>query len=145
MDTDRLTGLLTRSIFEKTNIASTTYDTYVVKVNIKNMMKINDCCGHIVGDNLIVAHSEYLKSIIKYNNIFRTSGNEFSLIVSLSELSNLIEELSNNEISTVIIFSDGNLKELDEKLIEYQEHSIERKVGTLYINEIFLIGRKYTD
>jgi diguanylate cyclase (GGDEF)-like protein len=140
-DTDRLTGLLTRSVFEKINTLSSSCDTYVIEVDVKNMMSINDCCGHNIGDSLIVAHTEYLKSIMRYNDIFRTGGNEWSLIVPLSELSRLAEELFANDISTAIIFSDGKLEELDKKLIEYQAHSVERKVGALYVSKIFLIGR----
>ena len=137
---DTLTGLLTRKEFEKINISSNIYDTYVVIIDIKRMMEVNDCCGHFVGDEVIIAHAEYLKTLVNRDKLFRVGGNEFALITKIENLNIIIDKIS--AISTKMFKNYEELENFEEKLLEYKRNKKDHKTATLYISEIYLIGRK---
>ncbi len=50
-------------------------------VDIDELKKVNDCYGHVAGDNLIIDTARIIKqSIRKYDNVFRFGGDEFVII-----------------------------------------------------------------
>lgn len=92
--TDTLTGLKNRNNFNKTladmgDILAE--DTAVVYVDLDNLKKTNDVCGHRVGDEHIVTVAKILGEAFAGFDVFRTGGDEFMVLATGCEKSRFEE------------------------------------------------------
>lgn len=85
--TDNLTRLLNQQEFRKmveTKINSKK-PFCVLVLSLKEFKFLNDKFGLQIGDKLLVALCEYLKSIVPIQNLYRYSGDEFAIITDTKE------------------------------------------------------------
>lgn len=79
---DGLTGLLLRGQYEEDLKTFKQNDLCVVYFDINNLKKTNDTLGHRFGDKLIVTATDALKANFRNENIYRTGGDEFIILVN---------------------------------------------------------------
>ena len=85
---DPMTGILNRRGFEKTTSrildesTASGKETCLLMVDIDHFKKINDTYGHLVGDKVIRAVAEMLKSKVKgQDSVARLGGEEFAVLL----------------------------------------------------------------
>ena len=80
-DLDRLTGLLNQAALSHRVESPLLLDGVVVVCDMDNFKEVNDCYGHLVGDE-ILRHIGYLlkASIRKEDEAFRWGGDEFVIL-----------------------------------------------------------------
>ena len=86
---DVLTGLGNRCYFDDSYarmLATATRDKRsfsVLVIDLDHFKRVNDTCGHAVGDQVLVAFAELLKNSLRTNDLsFRLGGDEFVLLLS---------------------------------------------------------------
>ncbi len=100
--TDRLTGLLIKQIFEAevrkyldTNFA---YSSSFIFVDMDHFKEINDKLGHSMGDEAIVETSDRLKEVFnEFDSITRFGGDEFCVFVK-NMPKDKIEQIANRAV-----------------------------------------------
>lgn len=103
--TDTLTGLKNRRYLDRieSKIAKEREDCTssfvgVINGDINNLKKINDTCGHAVGDEYIVTVSNILRDTLDEDDfIIRMGGDEFMLVQigkTLEEITRVIDEIN---------------------------------------------------
>ena len=79
--TDDLTGLFNRRAFEEDCGKIPENDIgkmIIVMMDVNGLKKVNDTCGHTVGDELLIGAGNCIRnSLGKYGKIYRTGGDEF--------------------------------------------------------------------
>jgi diguanylate cyclase (GGDEF)-like protein/PAS domain S-box-containing protein len=76
-------------------------DFYLLFLDLDGFKSINDTLGHDVGDLLLREISKRLKAYAtKENNIFRTGGDEFAIILKNSSLTTIID-ITQNILKTI--------------------------------------------
>lgn len=88
--TDELTGLYNRGILDSnpslTQASKGDERLFLLLIDIDHFKKVNDNFGHGVGDKLLVAFSEMIKSTLRKNDtIIRWGGEEFLVILVLED------------------------------------------------------------
>lgn len=82
---DCLTGLFNRNYFEEAlkNLNSVTeYPVVVISADLDGLKLINDSVGHDVGDKMLVASAEVIKSSLRQTDILaRVGGDEFAALL----------------------------------------------------------------
>ncbi|MEI7842242.1 MAG: GGDEF domain-containing protein [Gallionellaceae bacterium] len=91
--TDPLTGILNRRGFEQASKQALTDKSAVAKglcllmVDIDHFKKINDAYGHLLGDKVIRAIAEALKSKIRgQDSVARVGGEEFAVLLTETDI-----------------------------------------------------------
>ncbi len=87
IDTDKMTGLLSRYAYENVmnKLRASSSDVLkgisIVVLDVNGLKTANDSIGHFAGDELIKAAAENAKSFFgKYGKVYRTGGDEFVVI-----------------------------------------------------------------
>lgn len=87
--TDSLTGVKNKNAFdamvtqfEKDFVAGESKRFGIVLFNINGLKKVNDTEGHESGNKLIVAASRIITSVYSGSEVYRVSGDEFSVVVT---------------------------------------------------------------
>ncbi len=76
-------GSLNTYLADLCSNATTSYDTYMLILDIDNFKKINDSFGHIAGDKILIYISNVLKKTLRDGDkIFRFGGEEFVIILN---------------------------------------------------------------
>lgn len=92
-DTDLLTGLCNRHIFDATLSAATTGEISsltLILIDIDRFKSINDDFGHEIGDALLVKVAHRLRACVRATDIVaRLGGDEFALLVRDGDFSDL--------------------------------------------------------
>lgn len=112
-NTDQLTGLYNRRAYEdaiKECELLGLSDTFVyVSIDINGLKIANDTIGHNAGDELIIGASDCMRHCFKqHGNIYRTGGDEFSVLMEADD--ELLEEIKKN-LSEACANWKGNLVE----------------------------------
>lgn len=94
---DELTGLYNRRVFNTAindAIKSNGIPIHLVLIDLDNFKKLNDKCGHYVGDEALKKISSLLKENLSLNNnvVSRWGGDEFAIIY-YGKKSELIQKL----------------------------------------------------
>ena len=81
-DHDALTGVLNRGAFEKLQTAANDGKVAFLMLDIDNFKKVNDTCGHLVGDKVLIRIVTLLRERFRAgDNIFRIGGDEFAVVM----------------------------------------------------------------
>ena len=85
-NTDFLTGLNNRrSLFAYLDkVKKTSSQLSMITVDLDNFKKVNDTCGHKMGDDVLVQTAEMLNSCFKTDFISRLGGDEFLVVITRS-------------------------------------------------------------
>ncbi|AOV98549.1 hypothetical protein A9798_06990 [Edwardsiella hoshinae] len=77
---DVLTGLLNRSALDEIGVFNNSVFIYI---DLDNFKKVNDCYGHVTGDNILVRFSQLLLKVFSVSNgiVARIGGDEFLVII----------------------------------------------------------------
>lgn len=83
-NTDFLTGLNNRrSLFAYLDkVKKTSSQLSMITVDLDNFKKVNDTCGHKMGDDVLVQTAEMLNSCFKTDFISRLGGDEFLVVIT---------------------------------------------------------------
>lgn len=87
-DHDSLTGFVTRGFFHTTATkrlilrAHQQRDAWLVYLDVDNLKQVNDIHGHTVGDSLVVAQAERIRSVIGPSDLVARSGGDEFLILT---------------------------------------------------------------
>lgn len=95
---DMLTGLPNRFKFSKemNDLLTTGQTLAFIFMDIDNFKGINDCYGHLVGDELLVQIANRLKIFSNLNNVYRLGGDEFIIILPDTHSSSQVSRFLNN-------------------------------------------------
>jgi diguanylate cyclase (GGDEF)-like protein len=95
---DKLTGLYNRHfIVDQLEMQFGSYVRYgnacsIVMVDIDNFKLVNDRYGHIVGDNVLVAFSRLVESMVRQGDfIGRYGGEEFLLVLPMTDVAEAMQ------------------------------------------------------
>ena len=81
-DHDALTGVLNRGAFEKLQSAADDGKVAFLMFDIDNFKKVNDTCGHLVGDKVLIKVVSLLRERFRTDDdIFRIGGDEFAVVM----------------------------------------------------------------
>jgi diguanylate cyclase (GGDEF)-like protein len=85
-ETDALTGLLNRSVFEKflndPMEIDTSLDCSIILIDLDRFKRINDTLGHPIGDKLLKLVADRFRRLLRPNDILiRIGGDEFVLMI----------------------------------------------------------------
>lgn len=92
---DALTGLRNKRSYETAtaelnkDISDKTARFGIVVADLNNLKTINDSYGHEYGDEALVAVSSVLTDVFKFSPVYRYGGDEFAVILSRHDLSNI--------------------------------------------------------
>lgn len=111
--TDALTGAFNRAAC---NIAvhqmcTDHLDFSLIMIDIDNFKNINDTCGHLVGDQVIVKAAEIIKTNVRKDDIVaRWGGDEFIIVLPHTSRKKAIEisERIKNQLSTIKYCNERN-------------------------------------
>lgn len=84
---DTLTGVGSKSAYAKKveelnkEIAKGTAEFAIVMIDMNNLKKVNDECGHKAGDQYIIGCCHMICSAFKHSPVYRIGGDEFIVIV----------------------------------------------------------------
>ena len=119
---DALTGLYNRRYLQKTadsksRILSTWKSIGVMYMDLNNFKLINDKYGHQVGDAVLKVVSNRMNRCIRFDDIaFRLGGDEFLILLNLTNATNRTEILNNiaekiySEVTRTIAIKQTNIK-----------------------------------
>ena len=102
MDKDGLTGLSLRAEYDEAIKKAKQAQMSIVYFDVNNLKHTNDTMGHKYGDKLLTATADALKDNFRENEIFRTGGDEFIVVME--------------EVGPVVI--EKKLKNISEKMKE---------------------------
>lgn len=93
-NTDFLTGLNNRrSLFAHLDkVKKTAAQLSMITVDLDNFKKVNDTCGHKMGDDVLVQTAEILNSCFKTDFISRLGGDEFLVVITRSATDSQLEQ-----------------------------------------------------
>lgn len=101
-NTDFLTGLNNRrSLFDYLDKIKNSRRISMITVDLDNFKKVNDTCGHKMGDDVLVETADILKTCFKNDFIARLGGDEF-LVVITRDVSD--EQLEKEGVSLINMF-----------------------------------------
>lgn len=88
--TDDMTGLFNRRAFEEDCVRIQEDDlasrTTILMMDVNGLKKVNDTCGHMAGDELIIGAAKcILTSMGEYGRIYRTGGDEFVALLQCTK------------------------------------------------------------
>lgn len=113
MYVDNLTGVNNRKklelhLQEKITVSTEKETFSAILIDLDNFKAINDTFGHAVGDEALEIAAKLLKSCIRRNDLVaRFGGDEFYLILNISEESDLV----------------ATVERIQTSLVKYNEHS----------------------
>ena len=91
---DYLTGLLNRhALIEDIEAKYLHKDLCVIMCDCNNYKQINDKCGHLIGDEAILAISDILRRSFANSQIYRYGGDEFLIICKTTDEAGVINML----------------------------------------------------
>lgn len=137
--TDALTGVGNRRAYEealnKEKEQTNNLELTIIGFDVNFLKKANDTLGHAAGDELLIATATIISSVFsnqEFKNVFRTGGDEFSALVSLSkeDLNIKLETLElefkkwKGEINPSISVAVGYASKVDYPDISLEELSI---------------------
>ena len=79
--TDSLTGLRNREAMQRRMEEMDKGCFGIVNLDLNGLKRVNDTMGHGAGDRLLVEAAEALKKIFYFQDIFRTGGDEFIVLL----------------------------------------------------------------
>lgn len=93
---DELTGVMNRNALENNWMRAFKADApaAVISVDVNGLKQVNDLFGHSEGDRLIVGTGEALAHIFRKDRVFRTGGDEFLVLLSDYEESEIESNMS---------------------------------------------------
>lgn len=104
---DSLTGMPNRTLFlsnlqeEINKSAANDKKAALIFIDLDNFKDINDTLGHNIGDEILKAVGKALSErVAGYGNVYRSGGDEFSIIISCIEDIARIEAICNNIMSS---------------------------------------------
>ncbi len=119
-NTDALTGISNRRAYyedtDKYRNSSAVEDVVVVTMDLNGLKKINDNLGHDAGDAFIKGASRVIsEALSEYGTIYRTGGDEFMAVLSMSDsksvnISQMLEEsikASTEELMSELTIASG--------------------------------------
>ncbi|ABM03033.1 diguanylate cyclase with PAS/PAC sensor [Psychromonas ingrahamii 37] len=116
---DSLTGLLNRryfeELFERHQNRAKRYDEkfHLVVIDLDNFKEINDQCGHLCGDAVLVDFAKKLTALFRESDIIcRFGGDEFLLVLIDINISKLVQkiELIKTKLQTIpFIYNENSL------------------------------------
>lgn len=111
-DKDGLTGLQLRADFDATFEKAKQSEMAIVYFDVNNLKYTNDNMGHKFGDKLLCTCADALKANFRENEIFRTGGDEFIVVLEgvgpaviekkLKSIAELMEEKTKEDEDGVI-------------------------------------------
>lgn len=135
---DALTGLYNRGYFEQQLLEMKASSPGIVMCDVDGLKLINDTFGHNMGDAILIATADIIRSILKPGNVAaRIGGDEFSILIpnsSQSEIENYARALRQavdryNLLNPVIPLSmsigfslRGDFKDADDKMYREKLH-----------------------
>ena len=143
MDKDGLTGLSLRAEYDEAIKAAKQSQMAIVYFDVNNLKQTNDTMGHKYGDKLLTTAAEAMKANFRENEIFRTGGDEFIVLMEgvgpkiiekkLEKMSNRLKELTEADEDGVIYqvaagycVGDGALS---------KQEIVEKAEANMYINK----------
>lgn len=81
MDKDGLTGLSLRAEYDEAIKTVKQSQMAIVYFDVNNLKLTNDTMGHKYGDKLLTAAADAMKENFRENEIFRTGGDEFIVVM----------------------------------------------------------------
>ena len=121
---DGLTTLLNHRSFKNYKLNMEDEKCVVIIQDINDFKKINDLCGHVCGDKILIDVSRIMKEHYqKYGRVYRTGGDEFTVIMekNLEDAKKITEEFIKKVEENVIIknyIEQDYIMESIEKLLE---------------------------
>ena len=121
---DGLTTLLNHRSFKNYKLNMEDEKCVVIIQDINDFKKINDLCGHVCGDKILIDVSRIMKEHYqKYGRVYRTGGDEFTVIMekNLEDAKKITEEFIKKVEEKVIIknyIEQDYIMESIEKLLE---------------------------
>lgn len=116
--TDELTGVYNYREFRNSLITefqrAQRYhaDFSIILLDLDNLKKINDTCGHMAGDMALKEVSQILRSSVRsVDKVFRTGGDEFTILLPHTNIedSELVAKRIKAGVSSSTIFKDKNI------------------------------------
>lgn len=93
--TDSLTGCYNRRFLEEFSneylktVKRENYSLFLMMIDIDDFKKINDSCGHDIGDKVLVDFSKMVRDCIRANDMFvRLGGDEFLILLLHTNMEN---------------------------------------------------------
>lgn len=140
---DPLTNLSNRRDFAKalTRLIETeSWEAYgLLYIDLDQFKLINDTCGHVAGDKLLIQISEVLKSLTRKSDmVSRIGGDEFAIIVRLPDR------------NAVCLFADRVVKAVADIKFRWEQYSfnVACSIGALHLSEVdrdFTLAMKMVD
>lgn len=121
---DGLTALLNRRSFNNYKSDLEDEKCTIIILDINDFKKINDLCGHVCGDKILIDVSRIMKEHYqKYGRVYRTGGDEFTVIMErkLDDVKEITEKFIKKVEEKVIIknyIEQDYIMENIEKLLE---------------------------
>ena len=121
---DGLTALLNRRSFNNYKSDLEDEKCTIIILDINDFKKINDLCGHVCGDKILIDVSRLMKEHYqKYGRVYRTGGDEFTVIMErkLDDVKEITEKFIKKVEEKVIIknyIEQDYIMENIEKLLE---------------------------
>ena len=129
---DQLTGLINRQQFEThisrlLDLSDLSDDkTFLLYLDINNFKIINDSCGHIAGDKLLIEITKELSGMISEPDILaRVGSDEFGILLTQHQTDNEAIEFANNILQRI---EDYRFNWSD------QDHKISASIGMVPVN-----------
>ena len=159
---DNLTDLKIMKDFKEfqTKQYSNKDNLYILELDISKMMSINDCCGHLIGDLMILEAVDYINSFIsKDENVYRIGGNRFVIVTPYRSIPYILNYIFDKRTKNHIIFNNKNIEkvngffnmkedDLNKYITEFyknynnyfKERTFETNPGQLYLKTISPLG-----
>lgn len=79
---DSLTGVKNRRAFDKVKLEANYGKVAFLILDVDNFKEVNDTCGHLVGDKMLIEVVELLRAHFRSDDsIFRIGGDEFAVVM----------------------------------------------------------------
>ena len=131
---DNLTDLKTMKDFKEfqTKQYSNKDNLYILELDISKMMSINDCCGHLIGDIMILEAVDYINSFIsKDENVYRIGGNRFVIVTPYRKIQILLNYIYSRRTKSYITFNKKNIEKVN-SFFNMKEDDLNKYISDFY-------------